>query len=671
MCGIAGIHNIREPRSISLDILKRMIGTLYYRGPDKSGIYIDDWVGLGHARLSIIDLSSGTQPIHNEEKNLWIVCNGEIFNYPELRQDLLKKGHRFYTASDTEVLLHLYEEKGPSCLDDLNGQFAFAIWNSKDRELFLARDRIGIRPLHYTVLGDTIIFASEIKSIFASEIVEREIDPIALDQIFTFWTTLPGRTAFKGIQELLPGHYMKISHGQITITKYWDIPYCQEEEKLDWTSDEISEKIQELLYDAIRIRLRADVPVGAYLSGGLDSSGVTTLIAKKFNNKVRTFGIRFEEEDFDEGNYQRQMVSFLNVDHRDIWVTNEKIRASFPEVIWHCEKPLLRTAPVPLFLLSNLVRQSGLKVVLTGEGGDEVFGGYNIFREDKVRRFWARQPDSKFRFLIIRRLYPYIFKNPRLGNTLKHFFAQGLEKTDDPLYSHLIRWENTSRIKFLFSDYLKSAIGSYDGYEELKQSLPESYNKMDYLSKAQYLEISLFMSNYLLSSQGDRVAMAHSVEIRVPYLDHRIIEFMARVPSKLKIRGLNEKYILKKSFKDILPENIINRSKQPFRAPISQSLLDEKNQEMLLDQSRLAGLENNQFFDLHGMRSLLKKFKTTGYSNEIDNMALAGILSTHIVYDQFISNFTNHPAKRDCAVSPRLFVDQRTVSESGSTHVSY
>lgn len=662
MCGIAGIHNLRGPRSISLDILKRMIGTLYYRGPDESGIYIDDWVGLGHTRLSIIDLTSGTQPIHNEEKNLWIVCNGEIFNYPELRQDLLKKGHRFYTASDTEVLLHLYEEKGPSCLDDLNGQFAFAIWNSKDRELFLARDRVGIRPLHYTVLGDSIIFASEIKSIFASENVRREIDPIALDQIFTFWTTLPGRTAFKGIQELLPGHYMKISHGKITINKYWDIPSYPAEEKLNWNPDEICEKIQELLHDAIRIRLRADVPVGAYLSGGLDSSGVTTLVVKNFNNKVKTFGIRFEEKDFDEGDYQRQMVSFLNVDHKEIKVTNEKIRTSFPEVIWHCEKPLLRTAPVPLFLLSNLVRQSGLKVVLTGEGSDEVFGGYNIFREDKVRRFWARQPDSKFRFLLIRRLYPYIFKNPRLGKMLKDFFAQGLDRTDDPLYSHLIRWENTSRIKYLFSDYLKSAIGSYNCYDELKQSLPESYNKMDYLSKAQYLEISLFMSNYLLSSQGDRVAMAHSMEIRVPYLDHRIIEFMARVPSKWKIRGLNEKYILKKSFQGILPENIINRSKQPFRAPISQGLLDGDNQEILSDQN----LKNKGLFGVQGTKSLINKLKNARNPNEVDNMALVGILSSHIVYEQFISDFTNHPAKRDCTVSPSLIVDKRTVSEIGS-----
>jgi len=655
MCGIVGIHNLREPRSISPDILKRMIGMLNHRGSDEAGVYLDDWIGLGHARLSIIDLASGIQPIHNEEKNLWIVCNGEIFNYPELRQDLLKKGHRFYTASDTEVLLHLYEEKGPSCLNDLNGQFAFAIWNSKDRELFLARDRVGIHPLHYTIQNNTIIFASEIKSIFVSENVKREIDPIALDQIFTFWTTLPGRTVFKDIQELQPGHYLKISNGRITITKYWDIPFYKEEEKLDCSSEEISENIRELLHDAIRIRLRADVPVGAYLSGGLDSSGVTTLIVKNFNNKVKTFGIRFEEKDFDEGDYQKLMVSFLNVDHKDVWITNKKIRASFPEVLWHCEKPILRTAPVPLFLLSNLVRQSDLKVVLTGEGGDEVFGGYNIFLEDKVRRFWARQPDSEFRYLLINRLYPYIFKNPRLRDMLKYFFAQKLEKTDDPLYSHLIRWDNTSRIKFLFSDYLKSAIGSYNGYEELKQNLPSAYNKGDYLSRAQYLEMSLFMGNYLLSSQGDRVAMAHSIEIRLPYLDHRIIEFMARVPSKMKIRGLKEKYILKESFRKILPESVINRRKQPFRAPIGQSLLDEKNQEMLLDENS----EINRFFDLQRLKPLLQKFKTSGYSNEVDNMALAGILSFYIVYDQFISNFTN---RKYFAVSPDRVFDQRTVS---------
>jgi asparagine synthase (glutamine-hydrolysing) len=430
---------------------------------------------------------------------------------------------------------------------------------------------------------------------------------------------------------------MKVNNGKVAITKYWDIPFYQKEEKLDWNPEKISEKIQELLIDAIRIRLRADVPVGAYLSGGLDSSGITSLIAKNFNNKIKTFGILFEEKDFDESAEQQYMVSYLNVDHSEIRVTNEQICDSFPEILWHCEKPILRTSPVPLYLLSDLVRQNDFKVVLTGEGADEVFGGYNIFREDKVRRFWARQPKSKFRHLLIKKLYPYIFKNPRSGNMLKNFFAKGLVNTDDPLYSHLIRWENTSRIKSFFSEDLKSTISSYNCYDDLRQKLPKYFDRIDSLSKAQYLEISLFMSNYLLSSQGDRVAMANSVEIRLPYLDHRIIDFMAKVPSQWKIRGLNEKYTLKKSFQGILPERIINRKKQPYRAPISQSLLNERNQNLIFDRKS----DINSFFDNSKLRLLLKKLRKTGYSNEVDDMAISGILSTQIIFDKYITDFTN------------------------------
>ena len=412
MCGIAGVLNLKEPGSISSDLIEKMISTLYHRGPDESGIYLDDWIGLGHTRLSIIDLSSGTQPIHNEDETLWIVYNGEVFNYPELKQDLLNKGHRFYTTTDTEVILHLYEEEGPTCLDLLNGQFAIAIWDLRKKELFLARDRVGIRPLYYTIQGDSVIFASEIKAIFMEEKIPREIDPIAIDQIFTFWSTLPNRTIFKGINELSPGHFLKASQDNVTIKKYWDIPFRPPEEQLNWTRDDVCQEIKELLKDAVRIRLRADVPVGCYLSGGLDSSGVTALVLRNFNSEVRTFGICFEEEIFDESDHQRLMVSFLNANHRALLATNEKIGASFPDVIWHCEKPMLRTAPVPLFLLSQLVNQNGIKVVITGEGADEVFGGYNIFREAKVRRFWSEQPESKIRASLIGRLYPYIFDNP-------------------------------------------------------------------------------------------------------------------------------------------------------------------------------------------------------------------------------------------------------------------
>jgi len=659
MCGISGIYNLNRPGAISLNSIKRMVGAINHRGPDSSGIYLDDWAGLGHARLSIIDLSGGSQPIHNEDETMWIIYNGEIFNYPELRQDLILNGHCFYTSTDTEVILHLYEERGPSCLDYLNGQFAFAIWDTQKKELFLARDRVGILPLHYTIQRDSVIFSSEIKSIFMVEEIARQIDPVAMDQIFTFWTTMGERTVFKGIKELPPGHYLKASHRNIQVKKYWDIPFYQSEEQLDWPAEEISARIEELISDAIRIRLRADVPVGCYLSGGLDSSGITTLVRKNFNNHLRTFGIQFEEDAFDESEYQNYMVSFLQTDHTAIQAKNEQVKESFRDVLWHCEKPLLRTAPVPLFLLSKSVRQNGFKVVLTGEGADEVFGGYNIFRETKVRRFWAKQPDSKFRPLLLAKLYPYIFNNnPRIKHFIQTFFGSGLDKLDDPLFSHLIRWQNTSKIKAFFSEELKEEIGDYNGYDNLKQSLPESYGRWDYLSKAQYLEMVIFLSNYLLSSQGDRVAMAHAVEVRPPYLDHRIIDFMGHVPAKWKISVLNEKYILKKAFEEILPERIINRPKQPYRAPIKESLLNGNSS---YTEEMLSGhfLNKTRLFDIPKVNRLLKKLQAVQHVNEVDNMALAGIISTQIIFDQFIAQ---SPIKQIRAINPKIFIDRRSKS---------
>lgn len=664
MCGIAGICHTSGPNGISLKTIKNMIGVVRHRGPDETGVYIDDQVGLGHARLSIIDLVGGVQPIHNEDKTLWIVYNGEVFNYPELTKELIQKGHRFYTATDTEVILHLYEQEGPDCLARMNGQWAMAIWDAKKKELFLARDRVGIRPLYYTILDGTLIFGSEIKSIFVNENVPREIDPIAMDQIFTFWTTLTPRTVFRDIYELPPGHYLKVSDGRVTFKKYWDIPLYPRAEQLDLAPAEICRQIQELLQDAVRLRLRADVPVGCYLSGGLDSSGVTTLVVRNFNSDVRTFGIRFEQDGFDEGEHQNRMVSFLGTNHTEIQATNEKIGISLPECLWHCEKPLLRTAPIPLFLLSDVVHQNGFKVVLTGEGADEVFGGYNIFREAKVRRFWARYPDSQRRAGLIAQLYPYIFNNPRLNRTLQSFFAKGLDEPDDPIFSHLIRWENTSRVKTFLSSGLSSAIGPYCAYDQVRQGLPKAYEQADSLSRAQYLEMAVFLSNYLLSSQGDRVAMAHSVEIRVPYLDFRVIDLMGRVPAKWKIMGLKEKHILKKSFKGILPDEITTRPKHPYRAPIKQSLLNEKTAAYTHEALSETSLKRAGLFDPGKVTKLLRKLQTLSTPSEIDSMALVGILSSQIVHQQFIEDFSTRSA---CTVSPSLIVDRRTEALKSAT----
>lgn len=660
MCGITGICGLGKPAHPDPSEIIPMINALRHRGPDEAGYYLDDWAALGHGRLSIIDLSSGSQPIYNEDQTLWIIYNGEIFNYPELREDLIQKGHRFYTQSDTEVLLHQIEHYGAAGLAALNGQFAFAVWNSQKKELFIARDRVGIHPVYYTIHKDRLLFASEIKSLFTHPDVSRKLDPVALEQIFTFWTTLPGRTAFQNIHELPPGHYLHIKNGTVNIRPYWSLPFVPPSEYSTRPVEELSEQMKSLLTDSVRIRLRADVPVGCYLSGGLDSSGITATVVKNFNNQVRTFGIRFEESAFDEGKYQTQMVDFLNVNHTELIADNQTIGQNFSTILWHTEKPILRTAPIPLFLLSQVVRDHNFKVVLTGEGADEFFGGYNIFRECKIRSFWSRQPHSQRRAEMLGHLYPYIFKNPRLKKPLQAFFAQGLDQADDPFFSHRIRWQNTGITKTFFSDALRSSIGEYDSLEELRGQLPPEFSAWDPVIRAQYLEASIFLSNYLLSSQGDRMAMGHSVEIRVPYLDHRVIEFMAAVPPRWKILGLKEKFLLKRVFRDLLPEEVVNRSKHPYRAPIQQSLL-RPNYSFYQDLSEDPVLKSGEFFDPKKVKGLIQKIEKTSTLSETDGMALAGIFSTLIIHNRFVEQF---PKQHDQGPSFTVRVDKRTANKS-------
>lgn len=666
MCGVVGICKLESGRDIDLHTIRRMMALVRYRGPDETGVYLDDEVALGHLRLSIIDLTSGCQPMHNEDETLWIVYNGEVFNYLELKNELLERGHRFYTTSDTEVILHLYEQLGPGCVERLNGQFAFAIWDSRNKELFLARDRVGIRPLHYAVHAGRLFFASEIKSILAVPGVRRELDPISLDQIFTFWSVLPGRTPFYDIYELPPGHWLKVSGGSMEVRKYWEIPIYPRQEQLHDPVERLCEQIMDLLADAVRLRLRADVPVGSYLSGGLDSSGITALAARRFHADLNTFGIRFEQEGFDEGTHQQHMVSFLGTRHHEIWATPERIGNHFVQTLWHTEKPLLRTAPVPLYLLSDAVRGENLKVVLTGEGADEVFGGYSIFKEAKVRQCWARQPDAPGRAALFGRLYGYVFQDPRSKPFLKSFFARQCHRLDDPLFSHLIRWENTSRTKTFFSNELKAAIGESDPYEPLRRMLPERYHELDVVGKAQYLEMMIFLSSYLLSSQGDRVAMAHSVEIRLPFLDYRVIDFAARIPSKWKILGLDEKHILKRAFRSVLPPEITGRCKQPYRAPIVGCLLSGPSRRLTLEMLAPGTVRKAGLFDDAKVTRLTAKLQTAAMTGEVDSMALVAVLSSQIIHQQFVENFprcSHSDLTLDLVIDKRLGVNTSAVAQ--------
>jgi len=643
MCGIAGIYSFKNKKSLTEEILIKMISILRHRGPDETGIYLDNSIGLANARLSIIGLDDGTQPLCNEDSTLWIVYNGEAFNYIELKEELVQRGHRFSTHSDTEVILHLYEEYGPRCLEKINGEFAIAIWDSVKKELFLARDRVGIKPLFFTRAKGKFLFASEIKALFQDPEIAREIAPEALVQIFTYWTTVTPKTAFKGVFELPPGHFMKIDEmGEVSPKPYWRIPYYPAEEQWRGTFDEAQEELRKLLKDSVALRLRADVPVGAYLSGGLDSSVLSSLISRNFDNQLRTFSLSFQEKPFDELTFQKEMVQSLGTEHSQVEISNTQVREKLPQVVWLCEKPLLRTGPVPLYLLSKLARDRKYKVVLTGEGADEVFGGYNIFKEAKLRNFWRKQPDSKCRPMLVERLYPYIFKNPsRTRVFLQQFFSSQPEDVYDPFFSHRPRWKNGEKNISFFSDGVRENLSEYDPYNDLIGRLPESFSDYDVFSKTQFLEMDIFLSNYLLSSQGDRVSMGNSLELRLPYLDYRVIEFAAQIPANWKIKVLNEKYILKQTFQETIPESIRKRAKQPYRAPIREALLTGGPDCYVKTMLSERYLRETGYFNEKKVAHLIAKLAKNSSSpaNETQNMALVGILSTQLLHHQYVDEF--------------------------------
>ncbi len=392
MCGLAGIHLDSPEASPDADMLQRMVAAIRHRGPDGTGFHLEPGVGLGHARLSIIDLEGGAQPVHNEDQSIWISYNGEVFNYIELRRMLEQRGHRFYTHTDTEVIVHLYEELGDDFVQELNGQFAFALWDRPRRRLLLVRDRTGILPLYYARTRQGVLFASEVKALLASGEVRAALDPNGLDETFTFWAPLAPRTMFKGVSQVCPGEMIVLQGQRLERRTYWRWEFPQAGAHRTAPQAQLEAELREILADATGIRLRADVPVGAYLSGGLDSSSLVALLNKTVPETLRTFSIGFDDVGLDETDSQQRMVSHLRTVNSRIQCSLGDIAASFPDTIRHAESPVLRTAPTPMRLLSGLVRRSGIKVVLTGEGADEVLGGYDIFKEVEGPAVLGAQP---------------------------------------------------------------------------------------------------------------------------------------------------------------------------------------------------------------------------------------------------------------------------------------
>jgi asparagine synthase (glutamine-hydrolysing) len=637
MCGIAGYYQVHNRQPDDRRGLERMIYAVKHRGPDGFGFYCGQGVGLAHARLSIVDLEGGWQPITNEDRTLWIIFNGEIFNYPELRKELVSKGHIFRTLSDTEVILHLYEEKGAECLTDLNGQFAIAIYDTQKQTLFLARDRLGIRPLFYTEYNGSFYFASEIKSLFSADTaISRQIHPQVLSEIFTFWSPTGEQTVFTGIKQLLPGHSLTVDRAGIRPPRcYWSIPFCPDTPGLRSEQD-YAEELRELLVDSVRLRLRADVPVGAYLSGGLDSSAITSLIKHYTDNPLKTFSVTFADRVYDESRQQNEMRDFLDTDHHQVRCSYTDIADVFPDIIRHTETPILRTAPTPLYLLSRLVRENQYKVILTGEGADEILGGYDIFKEAKIRAFIHRQPDSELRPQLLKRLYPYLALPPAKSvEFASRFFATGADPAD-PFYGHRPRWKTAAGTHvFLTDELLSQNTDPVSGLDYMLNDLQD----LDFFNRAQFIECKMLMANYLLSSQGDRMAMANSVEGRYPFLDHRVVEFAGRIPSRYKMKALNEKNILKLAVQDIVPASIVQRKKQPYMAPDILSFFTESEPDYLDHYLSDTLLKEAGMFKPAAVAKLLKKCRKRSRQGFKENMAFVGILSSQIVYDTMIKNF--------------------------------
>lgn len=639
MCGIAGYFGPTPGGLSPKAVLDRMVKAIIHRGPDEQGIHADIGGGLAHARLSIIDLSSGQQPMTNEDGSIWVSFNGEIFNYLELNEPLAARGHQFRSRCDTETILHSYEEKQEACVEDFNGDFAFALWDKRQHRLMLARDRMGVRPVYYTFVGETILFASEMKALLAIPGVKAQIDPIAIDQVFTFWHPLAPRTTFKGIYELPPAHVLIAQGGKVTIKPYWRLTYRDRHDATPVDETLATEQLHDLLVDATRIRLRSDVPVGAYLSGGLDSSVTTALIRNFTQAHLRTFSVTFETAEFDESRFQQQLVNELHTEHTSILCTRQDIGEMFPDVIRHTERPVLRTAPGPLYRLASHVRGCDFKVVMTGEGADEVLAGYDIFKEAKIRRYWARQPASARRPLMLRKLYPYLLNlQGQPQPYLEAFFRSGLDDPGNPFFSHLPRWGMTSRLKQLFSDDLRDRIGDYDAIDELRGQLPSDFGNWHSLSQAQFLEAGYLLPGYILSSQGDRMGMAHAVEGRFPFLDHRLVEFANSLPPRLKLRGLVEKYILRKAMERHLPPAIAHRPKQPYRAPDAESFFGADAPDYVCDLLSEHAVKRAGLFDAPAVAKLVDKCRAGKATGFRDNMALVGVLSVQLLHSLFVEN---------------------------------
>lgn len=656
MCGICGVLALDGRLDLPDGAATAMIGLLRHRGPDGNGAWRDDLAFLGHSRLAIIDPRDGAQPMSAVAGRCHITYNGEVFNYLELRRELEQLGHAFRTHSDTEVVLNSWLEWGPACVERFNGQFALAIWDAARGELFLARDRFGICPLYVAVHGGQLLFASEVKALAGFPGFVPAPDPDGFAEVLTYWATIAPATCFRGVLQLPPGHWALVRPGAGAAGARGELPACLEARRY-WEptflpADEdrrfvparergaLVEELRERLARAVALRLRADVPVASYLSGGLDSSLVAALARRETGDRLRTYGLGFEQEGYDEREWQELMAAHLGVDHLGIVADAGLVAERLVEATWHAEAPLPRTAPVPLMALSGAVHARGCRVVLTGEGADEVFVGYDIHREAKLRAFWSRQPSSTLRPALLGRLHTFQEAPPPA--MLRAFYGHELERTDDPLWSHRPRWRNGAAA-FLAAD-ARRGLGEGAAERRLVASLPAGFGAWGAVARCQYLEMAVFLSGYLLAAQGDRMLMANSVEGRFPFLDHELADFAGRVPVSAKLPNLTEKALLREAAAGLVPAAVGGRRKHPYRAPGTASLRGAAGQ-ALVEELMVADGPGWEMWDRARVAALVAKWRAGRPLGHRDDSAFIAILGGRILQREFGAHLPSRVAR--------------------------
>jgi len=620
VCGICGVVYSSPERLIDTDTLHRMTDIMKHRGPDGHGFHIAPGVGLGVRRLSIIDLRTGDQPISNEDGTITLVCNGEIYNAPELTQRLIAAGHQFRTRSDVEVIIHLYEQYGVHCVNHLRGMFAFGLWDARRRCLMLARDRLGIKPLNYALDREALTFASETKSLLTSGGVDRQADLQALRDVLTTGFILAPKSMFKSIRRLQPGHYILYQDGRLSVTKYWDLRFPTHDQYVHRDPREWSELLRAKLDECVRIHLRSDVPVGAWLSGGVDSSAIVSLMSRLSDRPVPTFSLAFDQPAYDEMRRQRTLRDFqgYNLINQQALGSSQST-ALLPKAVWHCEDPVILGASIPRMLLSKLASGS-VKVVLTGEGSDEVFGGYPWFRTEKLFQYADRVPQRLRRFAA--RIPAVKRRWPRACRILS-----GPDQMSLARYKHTVDSANEAFSLDLFSDTVKEGLRKEEAGPE--PDLPDDFDRWHRFAQMQYLEMKTRLPDFI-TRDLDAASMAYSLETRVPFLDHELVEFCATIPPDLKMSGFTEKYILRQALRDDLPAEIRNRRKRGLTAPIEQWLNLPEHTLGLLAEDRV---RESGYFDPISVTRALEQYRSG--RRELGK-SLIRILGVQIWHDLFV-----------------------------------